>query len=87
MAHQNPRQAIIEYFVRPPGVLIWQSSSSPDRWRSSLTEPGGQDANPHTVQFVRERASPQRQLHFVRFNTRAGNRRLFVVELVRQPDG
>jgi hypothetical protein len=87
MAHRDPRQAIIEYLDRPAGELVWQSPLSTNGWRSSLREPGGEDADPDSVRFIKERAAPGHQLHFVRFATRAGSERALVIEVVQQSAG
>jgi hypothetical protein len=87
MLSSDPRQAIIEHLSAPRGDLISQSLPTPGGWRSSIHRPGGEDADPDSISFVKERGVPGRHLHFVRFKTRAGELRRFVVGVVQQPDG
>ena len=82
-AYPGPRQAIIEYLSAPYGELIRRSSSRTGSWESSLNGPGGQDANPHSVRFIKGCRRPGHELHFVLFNTRAGDQRRFVVGVVQ----
>src|ERR1700675_5094117 len=87
MGYSDPKKAIIDRLAAPPGRLISQSHTSAGRWQSSIRGPGGEDADPDTMQFVKERGGSGRQLHFVRFSTRAGDRRRFVVGVVQQLNG
>jgi len=87
MGYPDPKKAIIDRLAAPPGHLISQSPPSPGGLQSSIRGPGGEDADPDTMQFVKERGGPGRQLHYVRFSTRAGDRRRFVVGVVQQQNG
>src|SRR2546425_12285218 len=87
MLSLDPRQAIIEQLAAPRGQLISESPASRGGWQSSMRGPGGEDADPDRFSFVKERSVRGQQLHFVRFTTRTGERRRFVVGVVRQSDG
>jgi hypothetical protein len=87
MASSDVSRAIIGWLSAPRGPLISQGSPSPGGWRSSLHRPGGEDADPESISFIKERAVPGHQLHFVRFITRKGEQRQFVVGVVRNADG
>lgn len=87
MSYSGPKKAIIDHLAAPPGRLISQSHPSSGGLQSSIRGPGGEDADPDTVQFVKERGGPGRQLHFVHFSSRAGDRRRFVVGVVQQQNG
>lgn len=87
MPSSDVRRAIIEWLSAPRGELISQGLPSSGGWRSSIRRPGGEDADRDTVSFVKERAVPGRQLHFVRLNTRTAEQRHFVVGVVRERDG
>ena len=87
MPSLDVRQAIIAWVSAPRGQLISHSQRSPAGWQSSIRGPGGEDADPDSISFVKERGALGHQLHFVRFNTRTGEQRRFVVGLVQQPDG
>lgn len=86
MPSSDARQAIIEWAAAPSGQVISQSQRSRDGWQSSIGGPSGEDADPDSISFVKERGAPGYQLHFLRFNTRTGAERQFVVGVVQQPD-
>lgn len=87
MLSSDPRQAIVERLSEPRGQLISQSARSPGGWQSSIREAGGEDADPRSIRFLKERAVPGHQLYYVVFNTRAGEQRQFVVGVMQQADG
>ena len=87
MPSSDERRAIIEWLSAPLGPLISQGPPSSGGWRSSIHGSGGEDADPGSIGFIKERAVPGHQLHFVRFNTRWGQQRQFVVGVVLQADG
>jgi len=87
MSHPDPKQAIIDRLAAPPGRLISQSTPTAGGWQSSTRGPGGEDADPDSVEFVKERGGRGHQLHFVRFRTKAGDQRQFVVGVVQEADG
>ncbi len=87
MSHPDPKRAIIDRLAAPPGHLILQSSSTTGGRQSSTRRPGGEDADPASVEFVKERGSRGYQLHFVRFRTKAGDQRESIVGVMQQPDG
>ena len=87
MPSSDVRHAIIAWVSGPRGQLISQSRRSLAGWQSSIRRPGGEDADPDSISFIKERGGPGHQLHFVRFNTRTGEQRMFVVGVVQQPDG
>jgi hypothetical protein len=87
MSHPDPKRAIIDRLAAPPGHLISQSSPTTGGWRSSTRGPGGEDADPSSVEFVKERGRGGHQLHFVRFRTTAGDQREYIVGVMEQPDG
>jgi hypothetical protein len=87
MGYLDPKEAIIDRLSAPAGHLISESRPAAGGWQSSVRGPGGEDAASDSVQFVKERSSSGRQLHLVRFSTRAGEQRRFVVGVVQQPGG
>ncbi len=87
MPSSDVRRTIIEWLSAARGPLISQGPPSPGGWRSSIHRPGGEDADPDSISFIKERAVPGHQLHFVRFNTRRGEQRQLVVGVVRHADG
>jgi hypothetical protein len=73
MPSSDVRRAIIAWLSAPRRPLISQGPPASGGWRSSIHRPDGEDADPDGVSFIKERAVPGHQLHFVRFVTRSGD--------------
>jgi len=84
MGSMNPEQALRDYLSAPsvtinarpaPGTVGWQAAEFT----------GGLDAKPETIRVIKMRATPQRRVYAVSFETQAG-RRMRSTCSVRQDD-
>jgi hypothetical protein len=85
--YPDPRQAIVAQLAQPGGKPLWHSAPSPGGWRRAISRGGGQDANPGTVRFVKQRGIPDHELHAVAFADRDGRNHRFLVGVVRDASG
>ena len=87
MDGSNPKQVIVDWLVRP-SVVIWESKNA-GGWNAQQRS-GGHDADPATIQFLKERTLPGRQVHAVALDSPWDGRRLnmrFTVLLVQDENG
>jgi len=86
MPGSDPRQVIRDY-LGPPSVFI---SDTPDSqgsgWHGGPAR-GGMGADVTTMQFLKERGIPHRQVHAVVFDTAEGRRMRFTCYLVQDDAG
>lgn len=80
-------QAIIDHLAAEPGPVTWASPPSPGGWVASIRDGGGEGADPATVQFVKSRAFPGCQLHYLQFATREGRHQHMLIRTRRQAGG
>lgn len=80
-------QAAFDHLTAEPGPVTWTGPPSPGGWVASTRGPGGADADPATVRFIKSRAFPGCQLHKVDFATRGGQARRMLVRTWQEPDG
>ena len=79
-------QAVVDHLAAEPGPATWAGPPSPGGWVASIRR-GGEAADPATVQFVKSRAFPRCQLHYVQFATLEGHPRHMLVRTWQQADG
>ena len=87
MGYPDPRQAIVAQLAQASGKPLWQSAPSPGGWRRAISRAGGQDADPGTVRFVKQRGIPGHELHAIAFDDRDGRNYRFLVGVVQHASG
>jgi hypothetical protein len=83
MAGSDAKQVIVDYLSKP-SVVVWESQPREHGWREQIRR-GGRDADASTIQFVKERGLPGRQLHAVTFES--GLRQRMFVYVVQDDSG
>ena len=95
MAADNPRQASIDFLTEAEGPVI--ADPEPDalvllengQWarKGIRRHGGGMGAKASTVQFVKERSTPNRQIHAVTYEDAVGHSYLFVCVVTLDGEG
>jgi len=82
MPGPDPRQVISEHLGAPRVVFSNSAAPGAQGWRSQLSR-GGMGADATTIQFIKDRGIPRRQVHAVVFDTTDGLRMRYTCYLAQ----
>lgn len=86
MAHQDPKQTIIDYLSAASVIISDDPVPQTSGWRKQQGR-GGFGAKPETIHFLKECSLAHRQLHFVTFENEQGLPMHFSCYIVEENDG
>lgn len=87
MASSDPKQVIVDWLIRPSAFI--SESQNAGGWKTQQ-QSEGQDADPATIRFLKERTIPGRQVHSVAFESLMDGRRSnehWTVEVMQDDTG
>ena len=88
MQGADPKEVIVDWLVQP-SVVISESRGEGGLVVGQVRQ-GGQEADPATIRFLKERSIPGRQIHAVAFESLMDGRRfnaLWTVQLIQDDSG